>query len=166
MNAGRSEQEPGDLARRVVDANRYMTLATADAAGRPWASPVWYAHGRYAEFLWVSDPDSRHSRNLAARPEVAIVIFDSTVPIGGAEAVYLNAVAGQVPEAEVEPALAFFSRASVADGGPEWTAVDVRPPAEQRLYRAVASERFVLGPDSRRLPVTHADYDDAEEVSR
>ena len=141
MNAARAEQEPGDLARKVVDANRYMTLATADAAGRPWASPVWYAHAGYAEFLWVSDPDARHPRNLAARPEVGIVIFDSTVPIGGADALYLNAVAGQVPDA-------------VADGGPEWTAADVRPPAEQRLYRAVASERFVLGTDSRRLRVS------------
>ena len=166
MNAARAEQEPGDLARKVVDANRYMTLATADTAGWPWASPVWYAHAGYAEFLWVSDPDARHPRNLAARPEVGIVIFVSTVPIGGADALYLNAVAGQVPDAEVEAALALFSGTSTADGGPEWTAADVRPPAPQRLYRAVASERLVLGPDSRRLPVTHADYDDAEEVIR
>ena len=27
--------------------------------------------------LWVAAPDARHSRNLAARPELAIVIFDS-----------------------------------------------------------------------------------------
>jgi hypothetical protein len=26
-------------ARRIVDANMYMTLATADDDGRPWASP-------------------------------------------------------------------------------------------------------------------------------
>jgi len=25
----------------------------------------------------VSDPEARHSRNIAARPQVAIVIFDS-----------------------------------------------------------------------------------------
>lgn len=31
------------VARGVVDANRYMTLGTADASGRPWVSPVWYA---------------------------------------------------------------------------------------------------------------------------
>jgi pyridoxamine 5'-phosphate oxidase-like protein len=27
----------------IVQANRYMTLSTADADGVPWASPVWYA---------------------------------------------------------------------------------------------------------------------------
>ena len=30
-------------ARRIIDANSYMTLATADADGRPWATPVWFA---------------------------------------------------------------------------------------------------------------------------
>ena len=28
-----------ETARRLVAANRYMTLATADSDGRPWASP-------------------------------------------------------------------------------------------------------------------------------
>jgi hypothetical protein len=43
----------------------------------------------YPEFLWVSDPEAlgvrpggRHSSNIAARPRVAIVIFDSLRPIG------------------------------------------------------------------------------------
>jgi hypothetical protein len=33
----------GAIARDIVDASAYMTLATADEAGQPWASPVWYA---------------------------------------------------------------------------------------------------------------------------
>ena len=32
-----------DAARAIVEANRFMTLATADADGVPWASPVWFA---------------------------------------------------------------------------------------------------------------------------
>jgi predicted pyridoxine 5'-phosphate oxidase superfamily flavin-nucleotide-binding protein len=38
-----------DVARSIVDSNRYMTLATADESGRPWASPVWFAHAGYTE---------------------------------------------------------------------------------------------------------------------
>lgn len=30
--------------RAIIDANLYMTLGTADRAGRPWVSPVYYAH--------------------------------------------------------------------------------------------------------------------------
>ena len=77
----------GDLAagwREIVDSNSYMTLGTADAEGRPWVTPVWFGAVGYAELLWVSSPETRHSRNLAARPELSIVVFDSQVPEGSA----------------------------------------------------------------------------------
>lgn len=68
------------LARRVVDAGRYLVLATADADGRPWPTPVWYAQdGR--EFVWVSRPEARHSSNIEARSTVGFVIFETPVPV-------------------------------------------------------------------------------------
>jgi nitroimidazol reductase NimA-like FMN-containing flavoprotein (pyridoxamine 5'-phosphate oxidase superfamily) len=57
-------------ARSIIDASLYLVLATADGTGRPWSSPVYFAHDRYAEFLWVSAPEAEHSRNIAARPQV------------------------------------------------------------------------------------------------
>ena len=36
-----------DIVRRVVDDNVYMVLGTADRAGRPWVSPVFYAAEAY-----------------------------------------------------------------------------------------------------------------------
>ena len=58
--------EPGlaATARAIIDASRYMTLATADAGGRPWASPVFYAAAGYAELYWISAPGSAHSQNI------------------------------------------------------------------------------------------------------
>ena len=141
------------MARRIVDANMYMTLATADEEGRPWASPVWYAPAGPGESLWVSDPHARHSRNVAARRQVGIVIFDSTVPIGGAEAVYIEAEAEELSGAELDRAIAIFSTRSKTVGGNEWTLADVRQPARVRLYRATASARFVLGTGDRRVRV-------------
>jgi nitroimidazol reductase NimA-like FMN-containing flavoprotein (pyridoxamine 5'-phosphate oxidase superfamily) len=82
---------PQDTARRIIDTNHYLTLATADRDGRPWASPVYYTPDSGSDFYWVSRPDSRHSRNLAGRPQVGIVIYDSQVPLFAAEAVYLTA---------------------------------------------------------------------------
>jgi uncharacterized protein YhbP (UPF0306 family) len=142
------------MAREVIDANRYMTLATADGDGRPWASPVWYAHDGYREFLWVSRPETRHSRNLASRSTLAIVIFDSTVPVGGARAVYLEAVAEELDGAERERGIAVFSRRSEAHGAGTWGVADVTAPAPFRLYRARAAEQFVLqGGRDVRIPV-------------
>ena len=67
-------------ARALMDANLYVILGTADAQGTPWVSPVYFATADYAEIFWVSNPDTQHSRNLAARPQLSMVIFDSTVP--------------------------------------------------------------------------------------
>ena len=146
--------DPQETARRLVETNRYLTLATADADGRPWASPVWYAPIGDAAFLWVSDPEARHSRNIAARPEVAIVLFDSTVPVGGAEALYCDAVAEQLSGSAVDEGIAAFSRHSEAGGAKAWGPGDVSPPARHRLYRATVTSSSVLGPRDRRLPVS------------
>ena len=146
-------EESSALARRIVEANMYMTIATADCDGRPWVSPVWYAPLTTTEVLWVSAPEARHSRNIAGRPEVAIAIFDSTVPVGAAEALYLEAVAEELSGESLESAIAAYSRRSQACGARAWEAEDVLSPAAFRLYRATASTQFVLGPHDQRLPV-------------
>jgi pyridoxine/pyridoxamine 5'-phosphate oxidase len=142
------------LAREIIDSNQYMTLATADEDGRPWASPVWFAHEDYTRFVWVSKPQARHSRNLATRPQAGIVIFDSTVPMGGARAVYLEAAVEALGTDRAERYIAVFSRRSQELGGPEWTMDDIRSQAALRLYLASASERFVLGPNDERVAVS------------
>lgn len=86
------------MARRVIDTNHYMTLGTCNDDGSPHLSPVYYAHARHADFYWVSSPQSRHSHNIDQRPEIEIVIFDSTAPVGEGEAVYVAASAERVAE--------------------------------------------------------------------
>ena len=137
----------------IVDASRFMTLATADADGRPWASPVWFATVDYREYFWVSKPGARHSRNIAARPEVAIVIFDSHVPPGQAKAVYMSAVAERLSGAEAARGLEVFSARSVAQDLPPWTPEQVGDSARHRLYLAAASEHFVLDEHDQRVRV-------------
>jgi pyridoxine/pyridoxamine 5'-phosphate oxidase len=107
----------------VIATNRYMVLATADADGVPWVTPVWFATEDERVFYWISDPNARHSRNIAARPEIAIVIFD------------------------------VFARESEAQGLWVTKAEDVIAPAKHRLYRAVAGEQTMLGPGDARIPL-------------
>ena len=140
-------------ARRIIDANRYLTLATADADGRPWATPVWFAPEGYTEFIWVSRPSTRHSINIAVRPEVGIVVFDSTVPIGQGQAVYIEAVAEQLPEAGIDAALEVYSGRSEANGGRSWGRNDVLGTSAFRLYRARAAAQYVLDEHDGRVRV-------------
>jgi len=142
--------------RDIIDASRYLVLATADAAGRPWSSPVYFAHIGFAEFFWVSSPDATHSVNIAVRPEVGIAIFDSQVAIGTGQGVYMSAAATLLEGGEAGRGIEAFSARSVAHGGREWTARDVRPGAGLRLYRATADSCSILAKDGRpdhRIPV-------------
>jgi uncharacterized protein YhbP (UPF0306 family) len=148
------ERDLVERGRAIVDANLYMVLATADENGRPWASPVYFAHDGYGDLYWVSKPEAEHSRNIERRPEISIVIFDSSVPIGGAQAVYMSARAQQLTGEERETGIGVFSRRSLLHDAAEWTIRDVEPPAPLRLYRATAVDQFLLGAGDRRIPVT------------
>lgn len=143
-----------EAARAIVDTNSYMTLATADADGAPWASPVWFAHERYQTFLWMSQPSARHSRNIAARREIGIVIFDSTVSPRQRNAVYIEAGAALVSEAELAGAVAVYAARSVARGLETLAVEEVSGDAPWRLYRARASAVYVLEDEhDRRIAV-------------
>jgi Pyridoxamine 5'-phosphate oxidase len=142
-------------ARAIIDASLYLVVATADNTGRPWSSPVYFAHDGYAKFLWVSAPDAVHSRNIAARPQVGIAIFDSHAPIGASQGVYMSAVAEQVSGDDLMRGIEAFSRRSLAHGGGEWTVKHVQAESGLRLYRAIAESYSILAKDGRpdhRIP--------------
>ena len=139
-----SQDELSELARRVIDANRYMAVGTADETGRPWVSPVWFASADYRQFHWVSSPEARHSQNLAVRPEVGIAVYDSSGPPGTVEAVYMSGRAEELTGDELERGLEVFDRISQKNLGRAWTSSEVQPPSLFRLYRATSEEHFVL----------------------
>jgi len=143
-----------DLARSIIAANRYVTLATADADGRPWSTPVWFAPAGPRELLWVSRPQTRHSKNIAARPAVAATIFDSHVAVGRGEAVYLTGTAEEVAGDALPAAVEAFSRHSQAQGAPAWSADDVTGAAELRLFRLRVEEAWVLEAGGRDVRVS------------
>ena len=154
MTRAMSDAAPAEHAHALIDAMAYMTLATADADGRPWATPVWFAHRDHREFIWISRPGTRHSRNLAANPRLAISIYDSTVVPGDAAAVYMEAEATEVTDAgERAVLLEAFSRRSVAQGLGPFGEADVTGAAPHRLYRARALATFILGPHDQRIEV-------------
>jgi uncharacterized protein YhbP (UPF0306 family) len=154
-----SEDEFAPMVRRVIDANLYLVLGTADASGQPWVSPVYFTPDRYTNFYWASSPQTRHSQNLADRPEVSLCVFDSQVPIGGAEAVYMSGVAGLVAESELAASAELYG-ARLPEGR-RFRVDELRAPGLFRLYRARISEHSVLirggdptygtGADGRRV---------------
>lgn len=84
-------------------------------------------------------------------------MFNSQVPIGTGQGVYMSAIAEELTGANLQRGLEIFSRTSLAHGGREWKQEDVGESTLYRLYRAPASEHWVRDPVGRpdhRTPVT------------
>jgi hypothetical protein len=92
--------------------------------------------------IWVSSPDSRHSHNIAHRSAVAITVFDSTVEVGQAEAVYFDADAGPLPPDETETALEVLN--SRLPPAKRLSGDDLSPHGPMVVYRADLRHRYVL----------------------
>jgi len=133
-------------ARGIIDANVYLTLGTTCRDGHPWVSPLYYAASRYREFYWASGPDAVHSGNIARRPQVSLVIFDSAQSPYTGRAVYLTGVAEEVTDQPgLDRGLAVYPRPAERDQ-PPMAAADLLPPAAYRLYRATISQSWVPCP--------------------
>jgi uncharacterized protein YhbP (UPF0306 family) len=127
---------------RVLDANRYLVLGTADENGLPWVSPVFFAMLDRNRVVWVSSPDARHSRNITARPSVAITVFDSSVEVGRADAVYFEADAVRAVAQETDAALRSLN--ARLPPAKQLGTDDVDPQGPMVVYRAALQRRYVL----------------------
>jgi nitroimidazol reductase NimA-like FMN-containing flavoprotein (pyridoxamine 5'-phosphate oxidase superfamily) len=136
------------LAREVIEHNRYLVLGTIDDSGRPRLSPVYFTHVEHREFFWVSSPDSHHSHNVDERPDVSLVVFDSSVAVGQGRAVYVDAVAQEVPAADL-PAACARAFAVVGPDAVAFGPEEVSGDSDIRLYvaRATRHEVHVRGGD-------------------
>jgi hypothetical protein len=146
--------DAGDLAahaRAIIEANLYLTLGTVGPDGHPWTAPVYFSPLSDREFCWVSALDARHSRHLAERPQVSLVIFDSTVEPYHGRAVYAVGEARELSGSDLDRALGAYPRPDGRDLTPV-TPEDVTPPAAYRLYLATASDMWVLCPRAPRQP--------------
>lgn len=78
-------------AKEIIAKNIYLTVATTSLDGRPWISPVFFAYDADYNLFWVSNKDAKHSGLVRNNAQVAIVIFDSSVPEGEGDGVYFEA---------------------------------------------------------------------------
>jgi hypothetical protein len=144
-----SAEENAHVMSEVVDATVFMTIATADPTGRPWAAPVFFATEDYRTYYWVSSPAARHSQDIQTRPEVAIVIFASDVRPGAGQAVYLEARAELVPMSDLAEALRAYPGAASRGGG-RIPVEQLQPDSPYRMYRATTTRRSILCPSKER----------------
>ena len=77
----------GDAA-HIFEETVLGVLATVDASGQPWATPLHVATDGDAVY-WLSSPSASHSQNIAARPRASLSVF-SPDESQGPKGVFLN----------------------------------------------------------------------------
>jgi nitroimidazol reductase NimA-like FMN-containing flavoprotein (pyridoxamine 5'-phosphate oxidase superfamily) len=92
------ENEETAKAKGIIKSIPYITLATSNREGVPWNTPLYFAHDNSYNFYWISSKVSVHSANIEENENVAIVIYDSTLPEGKGAGVYIKARAREVNE--------------------------------------------------------------------
>lgn len=60
-----------------MNASPLCALATVSPGGRAYISHMYFAWTDSFGVCWISDPESRHSRNLTTNTTAAVTIYDS-----------------------------------------------------------------------------------------
>ncbi|MFF3755437.1 pyridoxamine 5'-phosphate oxidase family protein [Streptomyces sp. NPDC002018] len=138
---------------RLLREARYLNLATVSPTGRPWVATLEYAwFAGPPRFVFGSATGSRHSRDLAASPQVSGSLF---LAGGGATGVAFAAVDGaqftgrcaEVPAVDLDRYYSGFYEAVFPDERQreQWMLPrsSLRAPAGHRLY-LIEVERWWL----------------------
>ncbi len=93
-----------------MNASPLFALATVGPGGRAYISHMYFAWTDSFDVCWISDPDSRHSRNLAKNRSAAATIYNSAQTWGRPDrGIHLFGTASEVrgrPAREAEQAYA------------------------------------------------------------
>lgn len=118
-------------AKAILEKIRYATVATASLDAQPWNSPVAYETDDDYVIYWFSDKESRHSMNVRENPKAFIVIYDSTVPEGEGECVYIEADVEELNDLDEINKIRNAKKGLIVNDGKEFLGNAVR-----RCYKA------------------------------
>lgn len=119
-------------AAEIIKEIQYTTLATVTPEGLPWNSPVARVYDKNLNFYWFSDKEGQHSRNVQHNHKVFIVIYDSTVPWGEGEGVYIQADVVELSDPKEILLARQIKKGSDVELNDEFTGDAIR-----RVYKAV-----------------------------
>lgn len=126
----------------IITNTSHLTLATADAEGNPWSSPVFFAPDANYNLYWVSSKDAIHSHNIAVRRRIGLSIIGD-MPDGTRDGVYYKADAHELSDtSEISVAIAALARRPQPTKFMVQSDRDVLGEANWRIYQAAPLEIY------------------------
>jgi nitroimidazol reductase NimA-like FMN-containing flavoprotein (pyridoxamine 5'-phosphate oxidase superfamily) len=129
-------------AKEIISQIQYVTIASVDEDGLPWNAPVFSAYDENYNFYWGTHKDSQKAKNIRANNNVFLVIYNSTVPSGTGEGVYVRAKVHEVIEPdEVKRVYDLLKSRHAPAHFWEWEAIGKSGPI--RFYKAVPQKAWM-----------------------
>lgn len=129
-------------AEAILNSIQYVTVATVDADGTPWNTPVAAYHFDSDYVLyWASWQGNQHSKNIRANGRAFVVVYDSTPfdnqPHAG---VYMQGVASELTQEDdvMKAALVFGDDAYNPSDGMQYLGDHPR-----RIYKFVPAKVWI-----------------------
>lgn len=97
-----------EKARKIIQDNLYITIATASNNGEPWVSPLYCAFDNKHNFYWISPHKTKHQEFAKENNHVAFVLFDSSMPVGTGEGVYGMGKVHELTGSELEQGIQYI----------------------------------------------------------
>lgn len=133
-------------AREIIEKILYITIATSSKDGMPWNSPVYCAFDKNYNFYWASWKENQHSKNIRENNNIFIVIYDSTVPEGTGEGVYIQGKAYELDsEKEIKHALSYLDGRVKKKKDPKTRITQFQGNKPRRIYKAIPEKVWVNG---------------------
>lgn len=128
--------------------HKQLAVATVGADGKPWVVCVHLAFDVQMGFIWRSQANAEHSKNVRANPDVSICVFSDTPEVGDF-GFYCKATAKEVTdEAELTRLLVIRYQGREVPPVSQFMA-----DAPTRLYYALPSEAWITDDRHIKTPV-------------
>ena len=136
------QEELVKRAKEIIEKIIYITVASVTPEGKPWNSPLYSAYDKdNYTFYWVSPRATQHSKNITENPDVFLTIYDSTVPEGTGEGVYIQGQASVVANLkEITRAIYLLYTRKNKTLRDVNRFLDIRP---RRIYKAVPEKAWL-----------------------
>lgn len=134
----------------IIDVIPYLSIATVCDDGTPWNTAVYAAFDDDLNFYWKSWVENIHSRNVIARPDVFIIIYDSRVPAGEGEGVFIKAQARALMEedaSEIEKACGVYALRTGGESSGGYTKFLHGQP--RRIFKATPTQMWMNDGDTK-----------------
>lgn len=124
--------------RNILSTVRYASVATITPEGKPWNTSVAHEIDEQNNIYWFSDKENQHSKNVRNQSVAFIVIYDSTVPDGEGEGVYIEADVEELNNVDEINKIRNAKKKKVVDDAAEFLGEAVR-----RCYKATPKRMWV-----------------------